>query len=98
MADTLTQHSDMNLEVQAHTDDRGSKSYNQRLSQSRAQSVVNYLVSKGVAIERLVAKGYGEMKPTATNDTALGRSKNRRVEFVVLKDSENTKKQDIIEE
>ncbi|MFT6448402.1 MAG: outer membrane protein OmpA-like peptidoglycan-associated protein [Oleispira sp.] len=97
VADALTQHVDINLEVQAHTDDRGSKGYNQRLSQSRAESVANYLVSKGVGIERLEAKGYGELKPTATNDTALGRSKNRRVEFVVLEEPEQTEIPEITE-
>ncbi len=66
--------------------DKMSGTYNQRLSQRRAQSVVNYLVKKGIAKSRLVAKGYGEAKPVATNDTDEGRQLNRRTEFKVLED------------
>ena len=84
IAISLTQYDKLKLEVQAHTDNRGSKSYNQKLSQKRAQSVLDYLVSKGVSSERLEAKGYGEMEPSSPNDTEEGRSMNRRVEFVVL--------------
>ena len=64
--------------------DKMSKNYNNRLSQRRANSVTNYLIKKGVAKTRLVAKGYGEEKPIATNDTEEGRQKNRRTEFKVL--------------
>jgi outer membrane protein OmpA-like peptidoglycan-associated protein len=64
--------------------DKMSKAYNQRLSQRRAQSVVNYLIKKGISKTRLVAIGYGEEKPIATNDTEEGRQKNRRTEFKVL--------------
>lgn len=70
--------------MQAHTDYFGSRSFNQELSQKRAQSVVNYLVSKGIDAGRLEAKGYGEVQPIASNETKEGRSMNRRVEFVVL--------------
>lgn len=64
--------------------DKMSKSYNQRLSQRRAQAVVSYLRRKGIPKSRLVAKGYGEEQPAATNDTAEGRQTNRRTEFKVL--------------
>ena len=64
--------------------DKMSKSYNNRLSQRRANSVTNYLVKKGIAKSRLVAKGYGEEKPIDTNDTDEGRQKNRRTEFKIL--------------
>jgi len=64
--------------------DKMSKAYNQKLSQRRAQSVVNYLIKHGIAKSRLVAKGYGEEQPIATNDTNEGRQKNRRTEFKVL--------------
>ena len=64
--------------------DKMSKAYNNRLSQRRAQSVVNYLISKGIVKSRLVATGYGEEKPKATNDTDAGRQLNRRTEFKVL--------------
>jgi len=61
-----------------------SMKYNQKLSQRRAQSVVNYLVAKGISKSRLVAKGYGEANPVASNDTDEGKQKNRRTEFKVL--------------
>jgi outer membrane protein OmpA-like peptidoglycan-associated protein len=64
--------------------DKMSKKYNSRLSQRRAQSVTNYLNKKGIPYSRLVAKGYGEEKPIATNDTDEGRQLNRRTEFKVL--------------
>lgn len=64
--------------------DKRSQAYNQKLSQRRAQSVVNYLVQHGVAKNKLVPKGYGEMSPVATNDTEEGKQQNRRTEFKVL--------------
>lgn len=64
--------------------DKMSGKYNQRLSQRRAQSVVDYLTKKGIPKSRLVAKGYGESQPVATNDTDEGRQLNRRTEFKVL--------------
>ena len=64
--------------------DAQSKAYNQKLSQRRAQSVVNYLIKKGISRNRLVAKGYGEENPIATNETEEGRQLNRRTEFKVL--------------
>ena len=74
------------IEVQAHTDSRGSEKYNLKLSENRAESVRSYLVSQGVAESRLVAKGYGETKPIADNDSEEGRAKNRRVELKVVDD------------
>ena len=75
----------MTVEISAHTDDKGSDAYNNKLSQGRADSVVKYLVSKGIAKERLTAKGYGKTKPSVANDSEENRAKNRRVEFKVLK-------------
>ncbi|MFN6944979.1 MAG: OmpA family protein [Cytophagaceae bacterium] len=75
----------MVVEISAHTDDRGSDAYNDRLSQGRAESVVNYLTGKGVTESRLVAKGYGKRKPSVANTTEENRAKNRRVEFKVIK-------------
>jgi len=69
------------IEVQGHTSSEGSDAYNMRLSQRRAQSVVNYLKMKGVT-NRLIAKGYGETQPVADNRTEEGRSENRRVELI----------------
>jgi outer membrane protein OmpA-like peptidoglycan-associated protein len=71
--------------IEGHTDNVGSDTLNLNLSQKRAQSVMDYLVSKGIASERLRAKGFGETKPIATNGTPLGRAKNRRVEFRLIK-------------
>jgi outer membrane protein OmpA-like peptidoglycan-associated protein len=72
------------VEVQGHTDNVGSDASNLTLSQERAESVVDYLVSKGVARERLTPKGYGETAPMFTNRTESGRVQNRRVQFVIL--------------
>ncbi len=72
------------LRVEGHTDSKGSAAYNLRLSQRRDEAVVNYLVSKGISRDRLVPKGYGESRPIASNRTAKGRAKNRRVEMIIL--------------
>ncbi|MDD2685803.1 MAG: OmpA family protein [Gallionella sp.] len=69
-----------NLEVSGHTDSRGDDGYNQSLSEKRAQSVKGFLVKKGVAADRISAKGYGETMPAADNKTKEGRAQNRRVE------------------
>lgn len=74
------------VEVQGHTDDQGKESSNLNLSQARAEAVVEYLVGKGVPAEKLRAKGYGESKPIADNKTEDGRAKNRRVEFLIVKE------------
>lgn len=71
------------VQVEGHTDWIGSDEYNLRLSQRRAQSVVNYLVGKGIAGSRLSPKGFGEARPIADNNTDEGRARNRRTEFVV---------------
>ena len=69
------------IEIAGHTDSHSSATYNQDLSQRRAQSVANYLASQGVDESRLRPNGYGESQPIASNDTADGRAQNRRVEF-----------------
>jgi outer membrane protein OmpA-like peptidoglycan-associated protein len=71
------------IEVAGHTDNVGRASANQQLSQSRAQAVLDYLVSKGVDASRLTAKGYGATKPIADNKTEIARATNRRIEFTV---------------
>ncbi|MBN2802338.1 MAG: OmpA family protein [Deltaproteobacteria bacterium] len=76
------------IEVQGHTDDRGARTFNIDLSQKRAESVVNYLVTAGVARGRLSAKGFGPDKPVAPNITSTGRAKNRRVEFHILDENQ----------
>jgi OmpA-OmpF porin, OOP family len=75
----------MKVEISAHTDDKGSDEYNNKLSQARAESVVRYLTENGIMKERLVAKGYGKTFPCVPNDSEENRAKNRRVEFKILK-------------
>ncbi|HQR18968.1 MAG TPA: OmpA family protein, partial [Gemmatimonadales bacterium] len=67
------------LEVAGYTDNTGSRAHNMKLSQARAESVMNYLISKGVPASMLTAKGYGPDFPVDTNATAAGRANNRRV-------------------
>jgi OmpA-OmpF porin, OOP family len=71
----------LRLEVQGHTDNKGSAVYNKKLSQKRADAVMEYLVKKGIGKDRLTAVGYGLVKPAASNDTEEGRAENRRVEL-----------------
>jgi outer membrane protein OmpA-like peptidoglycan-associated protein len=81
----LQRFPDVRMEVQGHTDDVGDDAANLALSQARAQAVVEYFISKGVAPERLVARGYGETKPEVPNDSKANRARNRRVEFIILR-------------
>lgn len=76
--------SSLKIEISGHTDNVGSESLNSKLSQDRAQSVVNYLTQKGISKSRLVAKGYGSSKPIASNNSSSGRQQNRRTEFKIL--------------
>lgn len=80
----LNDNPTLNLRIEGHTDSTGNAGHNQRLSQRRAESVVTYLTSKGIASARLTAKGLGPDVPLETNDSADGRERNRRVEFVVI--------------
>ncbi len=80
----MKENPDLAMEISAHTDNIGSFEYNLQLSQARAQSIVDCLVSKGIEKQRLVAKGYGESRPISSNNTEDGRMKNRRVEFIIL--------------
>ncbi len=75
----------LELEIQGHTDDKGSASHNQQLSQERADAVREYLIKRGVKGDRLVAKGYGQTKPRYGNISRRLREKNRRVEFRILR-------------
>ena len=79
----LVTHPDLKLEIEGHTDSVGTDSYNQGLSERRAESVRGYLVSQNIAAQSITTQGFGESKPVATNDTAAGRQQNRRVELVV---------------
>ncbi|QXD16858.1 OmpA family protein [Rhodocaloribacter litoris] len=81
----LTRHPGLRLEIAGHTDSTGPDDYNLRLSQQRAEAVRTYLIERfGIAPERLLARGYGETRPLADNDTPTGRTLNRRVEFRVV--------------
>jgi len=73
--------------IEGHTDSTGDASYNQRLSQKRADHVRDTLISKGIESGRLIAKGLGESRPLASNATPEGRQKNRRVEILISKET-----------
>ena len=73
------------IEMSAHTDSRGSDDYNFKLSDNRAKSVVEYILSQGIDAGRITAHGYGESRPVVPNDTDENRQLNRRVEFTILK-------------
>lgn len=73
----------LKIEISGHTDNTGSATLNESLSQSRAAAVVSYLTSKGIATNRMTAKGYGSSKPIAGNNTEDGRQQNRRTEFEI---------------
>jgi len=74
----------LKIEISGHTDNVGDGVSNQRLSESRARSVYEYLATNGISTERLTYKGFGETAPVATNDTEEGRALNRRTEFMVI--------------
>lgn len=74
----------LKVELSGHTDNTGSNKINEKLSQDRAQAVVDYLVSKGIKADRFVAKGYGSSKPVSSNKSSEGRQQNRRTEFKIL--------------
>ncbi|MDD5152184.1 MAG: OmpA family protein [Flavobacterium sp.] len=80
----FNEYADTDIEIFGYTDSTGSAEYNLTLSQKRAQSVRDYLVSKGLAGSRFKTTGMGIVEPIATNETPEGRSQNRRVEFAIL--------------
>jgi outer membrane protein OmpA-like peptidoglycan-associated protein len=79
----LNKYPDTDIEVQGHTDNTGTVEYNQKLSRTRADNVASYLLSKGISSSRITSVGYSFSKPKYDNGTADGRTKNRRVEFVI---------------
>ncbi|MED5526596.1 OmpA family protein [Gallaecimonas pentaromativorans] len=84
LASTLNKYPKTMVEISGHTDSTGSAAYNQTLSVNRADSVKSFLVRRGVMPERLSTVGYGQTKPIASNATAEGRAKNRRVEIELI--------------
>ena len=85
LINVLYKYPSMVIEISGHTDAQGNEAKNRILSKVRANSVSGYLRSKGIAATRLQAKGYGQTKPLASNHSAEGRARNRRVEFIILK-------------
>jgi outer membrane protein OmpA-like peptidoglycan-associated protein len=79
----LENNPNTDIEVQGHTDSRGTLAYNQNLSEQRATTVASYLIGKGIPRSRLTINGFGETLPKYVNDTVEGRDKNRRVEFLI---------------
>jgi outer membrane protein OmpA-like peptidoglycan-associated protein len=85
IADAMKAHPSLIIEVRGHTDDRGTDAYNLRLSQRRAEAVVEALVAMGVERSRLRAVGFGKSRPLVPNTSEENRARNRRTEFVIIK-------------
>ncbi len=86
VVELMTNNPSIEIEMSAHTDSYGSDEYNFKLSDERARSVREYILSKGVDPKRIISQGYGETKPVVPNDNDENRQLNRRVEFKILKD------------
>ena len=84
VAENLVQYPNSLIDVYGHTDSTGSDAFNQTLSERRAQTVANHLQSRGVSQARIRWQGFGETLPVASNDTAEGRARNRRVEIKII--------------
>ncbi|GAC1707820.1 MAG: hypothetical protein NVS9B7_21850 [Flavisolibacter sp.] len=81
----LNENAAIEIEMSAHTDNKGSDDYNFKLSDNRARSVMDYILSKGIAPSKIVSHGYGKTKPVVPNDSDENRQLNRRVEFKIMK-------------
>lgn len=88
LAGIFQEYPKSNILVEGHTDSAGSDEYNWKLSQQRAESVTNYLISKGISSSRFTTKWYGETQPRESNETAEGKAKNRRVELAIVASEE----------
>lgn len=95
VAGIIISHPGLRIDVEGHTDNRGGEEYNQRLSEQRANSVREYMISQGVSSANVTAKGLGETMPVAENTTAAGMQQNRRVELVVSGEVIGTKLSDV---
>lgn len=87
LAKALEENPDIRIKIDGYTDFIGSEGYNLDLSVKRANSIKNYLVNRGVNSSNISIEGYGKQNPIANNATAAGRAKNRRVEFIISRDS-----------
>lgn len=90
-ASSLLNNPDTDVKIYGHTDSTGSDAINNPLSDRRAESVYNYIVSKGILGNRMVSKGFGSTQPVADNTSASGRSQNRRVEVYILPNAKMVK-------
>lgn len=84
LVEIMKRKKDLKIRIDGHTDSDGEENANQVLSQKRAESVKNYLISQGIDASRMVAKGFGESKPVANNTTPQGKAMNRRTEISIL--------------
>jgi outer membrane protein OmpA-like peptidoglycan-associated protein len=91
LATVLINNPDTNINIYGHTDNKGTAQVNQKISENRANSVKNYLISKGIASSRMITMGRGFSEPIASNDTEAGRAQNRRVEFAITANEEMIK-------
>ena len=91
LATVLINNPDTNINIYGHTDNKGTAQVNQKISENRANSVKNYLISKGIASSRMITMGRGFSDPIASNDTDAGRAQNRRVEFAITANEEMIK-------
>ena len=80
----LSENPTLKIQLNGHTDNVGKPSDNLKLSQDRAKSISDYLITKGIALNRLAYKGFGETKPLSDNKTETGRALNRRTEFIIV--------------
>ncbi len=85
IAEVLKNNPSLKIVIQGHTDNIGSKAYNQKLSVKRAEAAKQYLIKKGIALNRLMTEGFGFSRPVATNKTEQGRALNRRVQFSLIR-------------
>lgn len=84
LSETLQKYEDTKILVEGHTDASGADDYNMTLSEKRAKSVADYIIQLGVDPSRITTKGYGETQPVASNETAEGKTQNRRVEMAIF--------------
>jgi outer membrane protein OmpA-like peptidoglycan-associated protein/curli biogenesis system outer membrane secretion channel CsgG len=85
LSGALLRYPEYRIVIIGHTDSEGTEEHNEQLSRNRAKSVLQYMMSRGVSTDRMTSIGYGETRPRDSNDTPEGRAKNRRVEYMLIK-------------